>query len=808
MSQSRRGPAVYGRFDAAAREFVIRRPDTPTPWINYLGSDEYCAMISNTAGGYSFHRDPRDKRLLRFRYNNVPVDRPGRYVFVRDEGSAAFWSLTWQPVCTPRTRFGYECRHGLGYTTIRSRCAGIEGEVTYFVPLGAALEVWAVTLRNTTSRTRRLSLFSYVEFCVLQAVMDMQDFQYTLNIARAERRGSALLHLTNYFPRAGRHDLTFFGVDRPLAGFDCDREAFLGPYRTEADPRVVVEGRSTNSVASGGNPIGSHWLRLTLRPGESTTLRFVLGTARSPDEAQQLLRLYGAPGTVARSRERLRAHWEDSLSRLVVQTPDPDVDLLVNTWNAYQCRMTFNWSRSASYYESGIGRGIGFRDTNQDTLGVVHAIPKQVRARIISLASNQFERGDAYHQYFPLTGKGDKTGYSDDHLWLIVSTAGYLKETGDLAFLKTVIPFVEGRAASLYDHLLRALEYSYTHLGPHGMPLIGFADWNDCLNLSGARHQAESVWVAQLLYHVTQEVIELSRRLGRRADVARLRRRAASLRRAVNTRGWDGAWFVRAFDDRRHPVGSRTCREGKIDLIAQAWAVISGVAEGERGRRCMDAARHWLDSPHGLRLVAPPYSTYDPAIGAVGTFRPGLKENGGVFCHANPWAMIAETRLGRGDRAFDYYKKIAPTTRNRIAHIHRAEGYVYAQFIAAPPHRDAGMARNSWLTGSASWNYVAITQYILGVRATYEGLLVAPCLPSGWKGFRMRRVFRGATYDIHVRRAAGRRTSGVTVQVDGCSQPSNIVPAFRDGRTHTVEVMLGRRALLARDNDDVHSLHV
>ena len=781
----------FGYFDAARREYVITRPDTPTPWINYLGSEAYCAMLSNTAGGYSFHRDPRDRRLLRFRYNNLPADRPGRYLFVRDEGSATFWSLSWQPVCPPPARYRYECRHGRGYTIIRSSYHGIEAAVTYLVPLGANLEIWAMTLRNTTRRTRRLSVFSYAEFCVLQADADMTDFQYTLNIARAERRDQLLLHLTNYFPRAGRSDLTFFGVDRPLSGFDCDRETFIGPYRSEACPQVVTEGRAANSVASGGNPIGSHWIRLTLPPGRSASAHFVLGTAQSPTQAQRLVQRYASAEASRRELERLQGYWEDATGRLTVQTPDPEVDELVNVWTAYQCRTTFNWSRSASYYESGIGRGIGYRDTNQDTLGVVHAIPDKVRERIVQLARNQFAQGDAYHQYFPLTGRGDKTGYSDDHLWLIVSTAAYLKETGELAFLETPIPFVDGPNATLYEHLRRALAYSYAQTGPHKLPLIGYADWNDCLNLDGPNHQAESVWVAQLLYAVTQEVIELARRTGRVGEARVWEAKARRLRRTVNTVAWDGRWFIRAFDDRRRPIGSRRCREGKIHLNAQSWAVLSGIADGDRGRQCMDAVRKHLDTPHGIRLTAPPYRAYDSAVGAVGTFAPGLKENGGIFCHANPWAVIAEALLKRADQAFAYYKQIAPTTRNKIADIHQAEGYVYAQFIAASPHRDEGRARNSWLTGSATWNYVAITQYLLGVRPTHDGLLVDPCLPSPWSGFRMRRVFRGATYDITVRRDSRQQGEAVSVRVDGAAHRSQILPVFTDRGMHRVDVVMG-----------------
>ncbi len=779
----------YGYFDEKNKEYVITRPDTPTPWINYLGLEEYCAMVSNTGGGYSFHKDPRDKRILRYRYNNIPVDRPGRYIYIGDKEADEFWSCSWQPVIKPLSRFKYECRHGLGYTKISAEYNKIKSAVTYFVPEKGSLEIWILDLKNVGKKIRRLNLFSYVEFCLWQAVADSTDFQYTLNIANCLSENGIIFHLTNYYPAAGFSSLAYFGVSHKVCGFDCDREKFIGPYRSESNPLAVEKGCSFNSRALGGNPIGSHRLRLTMGPNQEMHLVFVLGVGETREEGKELVSKFTDLQVALSELDNIKANWRHYLDYLSVKSPDRDVDVLINTWNAYQCRTTFNWSRSASYYEAGIGRGMGFRDSNQDCLGVLHSVSERVRQRIIDLATNQFKEGNSYHQYFPLTKKGDKTGYSDDHLWLILSADSYIKETGDVDFLDERIPYADGGSDTLYIHLKKAMDYSFSRIGSHGLPLMGYADWNDCLNNMGPG--AESVWVGQLLCLVSKQMAKLAGFINRKDDSLAFEGLALKMQETINKVAWDGNWYIRAFDTKGRPVGSSKCSEGKIYLIPQSWAVLAGIAPQERLVRCMDMVARHLDTKYGIMLLSPPYKTFDPHIGAIGTFAPGLKENSGIFCHANPWAVIAETILGRAEKAFYYYKNIAPTTHNKIADVHKTEVYVYSQFIAGRDSPEFGMARNSWLTGSATWNFIAATWYILGIRPVYQGLQVSPCIPKEWNGFRVKRKFRGTIYDIEIMNP-NKVSGGVrSLTVDGKRIEGSVLPISEPGGSHQVKVVLG-----------------
>jgi len=781
----------YGYFDETRREFVITRPDTPTPWINYLGSEEYCALMSNTAGGYSFHQDPRDKRITRFRYNSIPPDRPGRYIYVTEPKTGEYWSATWQPV-VGRKNYKYECRHGLGYTVVKSKYKGISTQTTYFVPLGENLEFWALRITNDTNRSRKLKLFTYAEFCLWHAEMDMTDFQYTLNIAKARREGNAIFHETEYAPNAGRFNLAFFASNKRISGHDCDREAFIGPYRSEENPLAVTEGKSFNSFASGGNPVASVSLDVSLKKGESKEIIFMLGVASKKNEAKALIKKYSKPNAVRRSLESLKTYWEDSLGTYQARTPDEDVNAMVNTWNQYQCRTTFNWSRFASYYEAGIGRGMGFRDSNQDTLGVVHTIPKRVKVRIKELASNQFKNGSSYHKFFPLTKTGEKGGYSDDPLWLILSTAGYVKETRDFAFLNEHVKYIDGGKGSVYEHLKRAIDFVESEKGPKGFTLMRFADWNDCLNLGIDNERAETAWVPELEYLAIMEFIRLAEARKNKKDVRKYSALAAKIKKNFNKKAWDGSWYIRGIDRHGKAVGSKKNKKGKIYLNTQTWAVMSGIAGEKTARVAMDMVKRYLDTKHGIMLMAPAYDEFDPVLGAITTFAPGLKENGGIFCHSNPWAMIAEAKLGRGDRAFEYYKKILPSVKNRIADTHKTECYIYSQFITGRDNPHFGKARNSWLTGTAAWNMVAISQYILGVRPEYKGLAVDPCIPHKWKEFSVRRKFRNAIYEIEVTNPEGISNGVKSLIVDGRRIEGNIIPDFQDNRLHTVKAVLGK----------------
>ncbi|MDI6731024.1 MAG: GH116 family glycosyl hydrolase [Candidatus Margulisbacteria bacterium] len=779
----------YGYFDKDKKEYVITQPDTPLPWINYLGAEEYCALMSNTAGGYSFYRDPKERRILRYRYNNVPMDRGGRYLYLRDNESGAYWSPTWQPTMTKLDK--YECRHGLGYTIITAEYQGISTKAAYFVPLGENLEIWQLDV--TADKARDLSLFSFVEFCLWDALNDMTDYQYNLNIGQTEYKDNIIYHLSRY--RVTKDVVGYFACSNAKAvGFDTQRKDFMGNYGDWSKPRAVIENKMHNSLALGWAPVGSQMLKCKLKAGEAKTFIFVLGFTENIKVLPKKIQKFSTPEIIAKELKKLAAYWGKNLNKFTVQSEDPELDLMLNTWNQYQCLTTFNWSRSASYYESGIGRGMGFRDSNQDTLGFVHLIPEKVKARIKDLAATQLPDGSAYHQYSPLTKKANPSDhkYGDDHLWLIFSVASYLKESGDFKFLLEQIPFASHEKGTLYEHLARAIKFSSKNLGPHGLPLILFADWNDCLNLDQGKGQAESVMVAQMFVGACQEMARMAELIGKAEDAKRYKSMAEKMKKTINEKAWDGAWYVRAYTDDKEPVGSSACEEGKIYLETQAWGVLSGTADEKRSLKCMDSVNKLLASEHGIHVMTPPYSKFYYQYGSIGVYPPGLKENGAIFCHPNPWAMVAECILGRGDIAYQYYKAIQPAARNKIADLHKTEPYVYCQMIAGRAHKDFGEGKNSWLTGSACWNFVAASQWILGIRPDYQGLFVDPCLPKAWKGFKVKRVFRGSTYNIIVKNPQHVSKGVKSISLDGKSLPSNLLPCDKSpGKEHQVEVVMG-----------------
>jgi cellobiose phosphorylase len=815
----------YGTFDDKRREYVVTRPDTPLPWINYLGSQAYFGLISNTAGGYSFYRDARLRRLTRYRYNNVPTDVGGRYLYLRDEASSAFWSPTWQP--TRDALDDYTCRHGLGYTTIASQYRGIAVRIRYFVPLDETLEIWQLTVRNERAEPATLSLFSCVEFALWDAWDDATNYQRNFNIGEVEIANGVIYHKTEY--RERRDHFAYFACSEPLAGYDTSRQAFLGPYGSWQRPRAVVEGRASNSQAHGWAPVGSHHVGLSLQPGESRQIIFILGYFENPPgekfdppESQCLnkqfvrpiIEKYSKPRVVDAAFERLQRYWDDLLARFAVDTPDGHTDRMVNVWNAYQCMVTFNLSRSASYYESGVGRGMGFRDSNQDLLGFVHMAPQRSRQRLLDLAATQLQNGGAYHQYQPLTRRGnDAVGgeFNDDPLWLVLATTAYVRETGDRSILEQRAPYDNkpGSETPLYEHLQRSLNYTLTNLGPHGLPLIGRADWNDCLNLNtfssepgqsfqtAASHPgrvAESIFIAGLFVLAAQEMADLADYCDREDEAGDYRQMATTMQERVLAHGWDGNWFLRAYDAHGDKVGSRECDEGQIYIEPQGICVMAGIGlETGQAQQALSAVCERLATEHGLLLHQPAYTRYYLNLGEISSYPPGYKENGSVFCHTNPWIMIAETILGRGDRAFDYYRRINPSAREAIAEVHRCEPYVYAQTIAGRDAPTFGEAKNSWLTGTAAWNYVAITQWILGIRPTYQGLRIAPVIPDSWAGFRAQRVFRGVTYEIDVRRMGP--GNEVALAVDGQPVAGNVVPLPAEGHEMVrVRVVLGARS--------------
>ena len=811
----------YGWFDDQNREYVITRPDTPLPWINYLGSEAYFGIISNTAGGYSFYKDARLRRITRYRYNNAPLDSGGRYIYLRDDGADQpfFWSPTWQPTRTALDF--YECRHGMGYTTIQSSFAGIESKSRYFVPLGENLEIWELTLTNHRHEIANLSVFSAVEFCLWDALDDANNFQRNYSIGEAEVVDGVIYHKSEY--RERRNHFAFFACSEPLAGFDTQRESFLGPYRGWDSPLAVENGGLGQSIAMGWQPVGSHHIKLSLQPGESRKIIFLLGYQENPvdqkfnpPDSQIINKKYVLPRiarylnlqAVEESFLALRRYWDDLLAKLQVSTPDLHTNRMVNTWNAYQVMTTFNFSRSASYFESGIGRGMGFRDSNQDLLGFMQLVPARARERILDLAATQLPTGGAYHQYQPLTKRGNNdvgSNFNDDPLWLVLSVAAYLKETGDWTILDEPVPFDNepGSEQPLYVHLQKSIQYTLDRRGPHGLPLIGRADWNDCLNLNCFSDQpgqsfqtttnkdgtvAESVFIAGLFVLACREMEEIARRTGRVAESLGIREARLEMEKVVNDAGWDGEWFRRAYDNFGAPVGSRQCNEGRIFIEPQGMCVMAGIGvENSNAQKALDSVEKHLSCKRGIALLYPAYRQYYLHIGEISSYPPGYKENGSVFCHTNPWIMIAETRIGRGDRAHDYYLRINPSILEEESELHRTEPYVYAQMISGPEAVVEGEAKNSWLTGTAAWNYVAITQYILGVRPHFDGLQIDPVFPGSWQNFSVNRLFRGVRYQILVERAG--LGSQVEITVDGKLVSGNILPLPPAG-VDTVQVVV------------------
>lgn len=798
----------FGHFDDARLEYCINRPDTPIPWINYLGTEAYFGIISNTAGGYSFYRDARLRRLTRYRYNNAPLDENGRYIYLRDDDASQpeFWSPAWQPVRAPLD--AYECRHGLGYTRIRSERAGIASETTYFVPLSQNLEIWSLTLTNLRPQPANLSVFSGVEFCLWDALDDANNFQRNYSIGEVEVQDGVIYHKSEY--RERRDHFAFFACSEPLAGFDTQRETFLGPYRGWNAPLAVEQGAAGNSVALGWQPVGVHHLKVALQPGEAKRVIFLLGYHENPVSSKfdppgsqtinkrtvlPIIQNYLRPETVDRAFEDLHSYWQELLGRFTIDVPDVHTNRMVNIWNAYQMMVTFNFSRSASYFESGIGRGMGFRDSNQDLLGFMHLVPERARERILDLASTQLPSGGAYHQYQPMTklGNNDIGGnFNDDPLWLVLSVCAFVKETGDGSILDTMVPFDNrpGSEETLFAHLQRSIQYTLDRLGPHGLPLIGRADWNDCLNLNcfsetpGQSFQtttsadgktAESVFIGGLFVLACQEMEALTAQF-KSADTAHPYRSARlKMEAAVSSAGWDGAWFRRAYDNFGNPVGSSQCEEGQIFIEPQGMCVMAGIGRADgKAEQALNAVAERLATPHGIVLLHPAYRQYYLHLGEISSYPPGYKENGSVFCHTNPWIMIAEAKIGRGDRAFDYYMRINPSRREDQSEVHRCEPYVYAQMIAGKEALKPGEAKNSWLTGTAAWNFVAITQWILGIRPEYDGLVVNPVIPAGWQGFTAQRLFRGVLFDITVeRRSPGNMAR---LEVDGKPIKGTLVP--------------------------------
>ncbi len=809
----------FGHFDDKRKEYVITNPRTPFPWINYLGNEDFFSLISNTAGGYSFYKDAKFRRLNRYRYNNVPMDNGGRYFYINDGGTV--WSPGWKPVKTELD--SYECRHGLSYTTIRGEKDGIASEVLFFVPLKSWCEVQKMTLTNTSDKPKKIKLFSFTEWCLWNADDDQNNLQRNLSIGEVEIHGSTLYHKTEYKER--RNHYAFYHVNTPVQGFDTDRESFIGLYNEFANPQVVTEGKPKNSEAHGWSPIASHYIEVELNPGESKEYIFLLGYVENSDDekweskgvinkrqAQEMIDRFDTVDKVNAAYDELAKYWENLLSIYTIKSSDEKLDRMVNIWNQYQCMVTFNMSRSASFFEVGIGRGMGFRDSNQDLIGFVHQIPERARERIIDIASTQYEDGGAYHQYQPLTKRGNHAmggNFNDDPLWLILSTTSYIKETGDFAILDEMVPFDndESKAKPLFDHLTASFYHVVNNLGPHQLPLIGRADWNDCLNLNcfsndpnesfqttGNRvgKTAESIMIAGLFVMYGRDYIELCNKLGKETEATEAQKHVDNMISAVKKHGWDGEWFLRAYDFFGKKVGSKENEEGKIFIESQGWCTMAGIGlEEGLCHKALDSVKEHLDCEYGIVLNNPAFTKYIIEYGEISTYPAGYKENAGIFCHNNPWIMIGETVIGRGDEAWEYFRKICPSYLEDISDLHKTEPYVYAQMIAGKDAFKPGEAKNSWLSGTAAWNYYTITQSILGIKPQYDGIEISPCIPKSWKGYEVTRKFRGAIYRIAIDNSAGVNQGIKELIVNGEKVAGNFIPILNPGSENTVVVKLG-----------------
>ncbi|MBO4606203.1 MAG: glycosyl transferase [Bacteroidales bacterium] len=775
----------FGHFDDAAREYVITSPATPWPWINYLGTDGFFSLISNTAGGYCFYRDAKFRRITRYRYNDVPMDSVGRYFYVK-EGSEV-WSPGWKP-CKTALDF-YECRHGMGYTRITGEKDGLSVSELFFVPVGKNCEIQQVTLKNNSSVKRSFKLFAYTEWCLWNGQTDGENFQRNLSTGEVEIEPGVLYHKTEYKER--RNHYAFYYCSDPKASYDTDRESFVGLYNGLDAPEAVTEGKCRKSVAHGWSPIAAFELDIVLEPGETAERTFMIGYIENPEDEKfdlkaprtvwsptinkkrthELIAAFDSPAKVADAFAELGRYWDNILGRFSIQSDSPELDRMVNIWNQYQCMITFCFSRSASFFESGIGRGMGFRDSNQDLVGFVHQIPARARERILDIAATQFPDGGCYHQYQPLTKRGNNDiggGFGDDPLWLIFGTVAYIKETGDFSILDEMVPFDNkpGSEKTLLEHLRISFDHVASRLGPHGLPLIGRADWNDCLNLNcfssdpnesfqttennSEGSKAESLMIAGQFVFCGRQYAELLERLGLSSE--HVRSQVDAMVAAVEQFGWDGRWFLRAYDFHGGKVGSDECEEGKIFIESQGWCTMAGIG-AEKGMCAMalDSAKEMLDCEYGLVLNNPAFTRYYIEYGEISTYPAGYKENAGIFCHNNPWVIIGEVVAGRAEDAWDHYRKICPAfvvdqERRKV------EPYVYCQMVAGKDAALPGEGKNSWLTGTAAWNWYTATQWILGIKPEYDGLRVKPCLPASIREVRVRKVFRDAVYDIVLKR--------------------------------------------------------
>lgn len=793
----------YGHFDHQNREYVIDRVDLPVSWTNYLGVEEMCAVVNHTAGGYLFYQSPEYHRITRFRGNGVPMDRPGHYVYLRDDDTGEFWSISWQP-CGGELA-DYRCRHGLSYSVYESKRSGIEAAQTLFIPRGEAVELWDVVLKNQSGKPRKLSIFSYAEFSFHHILMDNQNFQMSL-YASGSRYEDGIIDYELFYE--GAHQ--FFTANVQPDGFDCLRDVFLGTYGDESKPAAVRNGSCSGSFEKGGNHCAALHKRLTLAPGEETRLLFLLGEG-GLEEGKRLREKYAAPAAVDAAFEDLRNFWDEKLKKLQVRTPNENMDTMLNTWNLYQSEVNVMFSRFASFIEVGGRTGLGYRDTAQDAMTIPHSNPEGCKKRILQLMQGLTSQGYGLHLFDPRWFEpqtapefksptvvptpdqnemihGLKDACSDDALWLVAAVAEYIRETGDFALCDQVMGYADGGEGSVYEHLTRILNFSAAQVGQSGVCKGLRADWNDCLNLGGG----ESAMVSFLHVWALEHFLDLAAHLGKTEDVAHYSKMRDEVIAVCERELWDGEWYLRGITADGRKIGTRADTEGRVHMESNTWAVLSGAASHERGLSAMDAVDEYLYTDYGLVLNAPSFTTPDDSIGFVTRVYPGVKENGAIFSHPNPWAWCAEAVLGRGGRAMKFYNALCPAGQNDKIETRQSEPYSYCQFIMGPDHTAFGRARHPFMTGSGGWSYFAATRYLLGVRPQFNGLLVDPCVPADWNEFEITRVWRGAVYHIRVENPQGVEKGVKQVSCDGVICLRGLIPVFAPGTAHDVIVTMGR----------------
>ena len=809
----------YGYFDDSNKEYVITKYNTPLPWINYLGSDEFFTLLSNTAGGYSFYKDAKLRRLTRYRYNNLPLDQDGFHIYIK-EGNT-IWNPGYQPTQTKLNK--YECRHGLGYSVIEGTKNKLTAKQVMYVPKNDNILLNKVTLTNNSNKNKTIDLFSFIEFCLWDASDDSQNFQRNYSTGEVEVVGSKIFHKTEY--RERRNHYAVFYANKKVTSFDTSRNDFMGVYGSPAKPEAVIKGKCNNSIAHGWQPVGAHHFHIVLKPNQTYEVIFGLGYIEVPEKqkfikpgiinkkpAEVLIKKYSTTKQFNDGLKKLNDFWTKLLKGFEVNTQENNINRMINIWNAYQCMVTFNMSRSASYFESGIGRGMGFRDSCQDLLGFVHMIPSKARQRILDIAATQKADGGAYHQYQPLTKKGNSDiggGFNDDPLWLIAAVEAYLKETGDYSILKEKVDFDNNPklAKPLMEHLRRSFNYTLNNLGPHKLPLIGRADWNDCLNLNcfsahpGESFQitgpsegpvAESVFIAGMFVKYGKAYSAICRQLKLNKEAELCDKAIKNMEKAILKDGWDGQWFIRAYDAFGKKVGSNSCKEGKIYIEPQGMCIMAevGVKTGQ-AQKALDSVKKKLECKYGIVLLNPAYTSYQLNLGEISSYPPGYKENAGIFCHNNPWIIFAETIMGHGNRAFDLYKKTNPAYLEDIGEIHKTEPYVYCQMVAGKDAITPGEGKNSWLTGTAAWTFTVLSQAMLGIKPDYKGLTIDPCIPSNFKKYTVNRTFRGINYHIIINNPKGVQKGVKKILVNDKEIKPGPLPLFKSNTNVNVEVIMG-----------------